>query len=228
MLGLLEIAEKPVEKPADRDLSVYDINITPSNPFPLPLDLHPLLQTSISKARIKLKLHSQYPTPSRSRPNSHSESTIKLDQSSQSVPRLTLKERLQALLTREEMLKMLECLYWLVVSKQFFEESTRGVQKMLREKMGRLYMEMMVMNLEKMKEDYLEFIPLIYSHCICTDIYTRFPNSRSLITESFILSTTHLVFLYLLGFSTSDVFVRQQLSALYQSQAFNLDLMIEE
>lgn len=189
MFALLSATEKIAEKQSERDLSVYDIHLTVSNPFPLVVDLSPLVETSILKARLKP----------------------------------AIKLQLTRLLQAEYMLKGLECLYWLVICKQFFEESSVQVQELLRQRMSGYLFEMMVKKMNQLKEEFVEYVPLVYSHCIFTDIFVRFPNSRPLITEAFIISTTHLTFLSLYGFATSDVFVRQKLVAMYQSQVFKLE-----
>jgi len=138
--------------------------------------------------------------------------------------RSNTKSRLQKLLQTESMQRALECLYWLAFSKQFLPESSLEVQQILRKQLSAHYAKMLVSRLHSAQTDYLQFVPVLFTHCICTDLYKRFLNSRSALTADFILSVARMIHWMLFGVETSEVYIRQKLYSLYRSQVFGLDI----
>lgn len=135
-----------------------------------------------------------------------------------------IKSRLQNLFGMKSLQRALECLYWLAFSKAFLPQSSLEVQQLLRKRLSAHYAEMLVSRLDTTQEDYLHLVPVLFTYCICTDIYKRFHNSRSSLTAGFILSVTRMIHFLLFGVETSDVFIKQKLSSLYRSQVLGLDI----
>lgn len=133
------------------------------------------------------------------------------------------KSRLAAALSTSCLQQGFECLYWFTFCRMFYTHETARVQEELKEQLSACYVKLLVLGLDDARKDHLQFIPLVFSHCICEDFYSRFSVSRAEIDESFVLSATHMVYETLLGVSTTDVFLRSQLTALYDTRALRFE-----
>ena len=150
-------------------------------------------------------------------------STILSAALSESRLKSTHKVRIRLIFSTSYVTKGFECLYWFVFARMFHTDETVRVQEMLKEELARYYVKLLVDGIEQTKKDHLQYLPLIFGHCICSDFFHRFSGSRSLLSEPFILAATHLIYETLLGVTTTEVFLRQQMLSLYQSKAFQLD-----
>lgn len=141
--------------------------------------------------------------------------------------RQRVKTQIREIVDRDTMRRALECLYWFVFSKQFFEKTTVEVQELLRKQLATYYLQLLVSRMDMAKEDSLHYIPVIFTYAICTDLYHRFPNSRSALNSAFILTVARLIHSTLFGLETSDVYIRQKLASLYNSRIFGLDVTVK-
>ena len=177
----------------DRGLSVYDVCLTPTSLFPIPISTDSMLSTALATARIKP----------------------------------AIKSRLQQLLNTKHMQKALKCLYWLALSKQFLPKTTPEVKQLLRKRLSVYYSQMLLTRLDAKQEDYLHLVPIIFTHCICIDIFKRFSNSRSAFNPGFVLTVARMIHCMLFGVEASDVFIRHKIYSLYRSLVLGLDIAIK-
>lgn len=138
-----------------------------------------------------------------------------------------IKSRLQQLLNTKPMRKALKCLYWLTLSKQFLPKTAPEVKQLLRKQLSVHYSHMLLTRLETKQEDFLHLVPIIFTHCICTDIYKRFSNSRSAFNPGFVLTVARMIHCMLFGVEASDVFISRKIISLYRSQVLGLDIAIK-
>jgi len=83
--------------------------------------------------------------------------------------------------------------------------------------------QLLLDHLDTSAKAHLRYLPLVLSHAIVLDLYEQFPASRKVLTEDFVVALTREVFQCLLGVTTSEVFVRQQLVGLFKGWAFRMD-----
>jgi len=105
----------------------------------------------------------------------------------------------------------------------FHMERTTAVQAKLKQELSGVYVQLLLDHLDTSAKAHLRYLPLVLSHAIVLDLYEQFPASRKVLTEDFVVALTREVFQCLLGVTTSEVFVRQQLVGLFKGWAFRMD-----